>query len=301
MITEVKGHELDKIKLSLDGFELIKMPGLSTPIKKLTNFAILTNSKKKTQELSGKYFIVDLSSFSYFHLIHSQIGQYELLKSKMSDIQMLMMVESQHNLDALMAKSSKVISDLQEIYGIDDIIIYSNTNTVVEEVYFYNPRSRIIELLDESFPTHEVASASDEDFYAYSIEIAKLINKKFAPYISKVKNRKTYMLDVGKVTNQDTIGSWAVSKKYHVFEPAKAGLFEQINAASSSSVILSVHGSNLTNIMFCTPRTHVIALNPYPNYLWFYKDIADALGLKMTIIDTPTSGVANTERLFGDK
>ncbi len=109
------------------------------------------------------------------------------------------------------------------------------------------------------------------------------------------------MLDIGKVSNQDRIALWATQKKYNVFNPVGATLFNQILTASSSSAILSIHGGNLTNIMFCNPGTHVIALDPYPNYLWFYRNIADALGLKMTVIDTIIPGQANTERLFGDK
>lgn len=301
MITEVKGHEVDSIKLSLDSFEPIEFPGLNTPVKKLINFSIETNSKKKLQELEGQYFIVDLTSFSYFHFIHSQIGQFELLKSEFPGLKMLMMIESQHILDSLMLEHAGVINDVKSVYGIKDIVLYSNTNISIEEVYFYSPRSKIIEMVDESFYVGEVASESDPDFYPYSIKLAELVNKKFSQYMSKTKKQRTYMLDIGKVFNQDRIALWATQKKYNVFNPVGATLFNQILTASSSSAILSIHGGNLTNIMFCNPGTHVIALDPYPNYLWFYRNIADALGLKMTVIDTIIPGQANTERLFGDK
>lgn len=299
MFNEVTGHAGGKIKISMSTFDLIDVPGLQIPLKKINQLTIAGNSKKKQQVLDGKWFIVDMSSFAYFHFIHSQIGQYELLKQVVPDLNMIMIIESQDMLDRLLQDNKKVIDDAMSLYEISEVIIYSNINYMFEGVYFYNARSRIIEQIDDSFVSIDIASQSDVDFEAYSLNIVNAIRDRLAPYISNKQGIKTYMLDSGKVSNQDEISRWAISKKYRVFQPAGSGLFSQINAASSSSVILSIHGANLTNIMFCNPGTHVIALNPYPNYLWFYTDIAEMLGIRMTVIDTPNAGIANTERLVG--
>tara|TARA_B100000575_G_scaffold292940_1_gene302782 strand:- start:2024 stop:3052 length:1029 start_codon:yes stop_codon:yes gene_type:complete len=97
-----------------------------------------------------------------------------------------------------------------------------------------------------------------------------------------------------KILNEFDIIKLVRSKGYKVINPRLYSINEQINIFSNAEKIISPHGSNLSNIIFCKPDTKILELSPpfkeqsAINFKNRYREIAKLNKLKFTniIVDT---------------
>lgn len=117
----------------------------------------------------------------------------------------------------------------------------------------------------------------DEDFYYFqdsefpqfmnlndSIKILKqFINPKVNPESSK----KIYVTredsDYRKIINEGDVINLLRQKGYKVINPQLYKIDEQIEIFSNANKIITPHGSNLANIIFCKTGTEIIEISPY--------------------------------------
>jgi capsular polysaccharide biosynthesis protein len=293
MATKAFSNNDVDITVSFNNYEDISIPSLSMPIKKVSGFTVVP-SEANVAELPGNFFILDMSYFNYFHFLHSQIGQYEFLKSLVPKLKLFVMAESEMLKQEHL--SHRVVVDILELYKVkeSDIVVYDKSGFSLESVYFYDPRSPILISADPEFFQKDIVSLSDKDFYSYTVKIVELIRDKFKSYISNESNKKTYMLDGGRdIANESSAILWAKSKKFDIVDPSVMGLYGQISMASQSKVIAGVHGASITNIFFANPGCHLIIFDPVPNYNWAYIEIAKSIGLRVSKIDCLVPGQLN--------
>ena len=77
---------------------------------------------------------------------------------------------------------------------------------------------------------------------------------------------------------------------FEIINPQHFEIIEQIKIFSKAEVIISSHGSNLSNVIFCQKGTKILEISPKLNNLYEqniakrYKNIADKLNLDFEII-----------------
>ena len=153
----------------------------------------------------------------------------------------------------------------------------------------------------------------DEDFYFFhNSEIPQFFNFKHSIQvlknflISKTKeknNSKIYVTredsQYRKIINEADIIPILKSKGYKVINPRLYSIEEQINIFSNATKIVSPHGSNLTNIIFCRPGTEIYEIGPIfekkfeKKFENRYKFIADINNLKYSRLITDSVKIQN--------
>ena len=116
----------------------------------------------------------------------------------------------------------------------------------------------------------------DDDFYKFSqceipqfLELRdsiKILKKFLIPKNTNIGNEKIYVTredsSYRKIVNEADIVPILKSKGYKVINPQLYSVDEQIEIFSSAKKIITPHGSNLTNIIFCQPGTQIFEIGP---------------------------------------
>ena len=149
--------------------------------------------------------------------------------------------------------------------------------------------------LDEGFYSFENSSIPEFFSINKSIKVIKFFLEKIIENV-KVKefNPKIYIrredTNYRKILNEADLISKLREKKFSIINPHHFEILEQMKIFSNAEVIITPHGSNMTNIIFCKKGTKILEISPQLNNLYEqniskrYENIADNLNLEFQTI-----------------
>jgi len=155
----------------------------------------------------------------------------------------------------------------------------------------------------------------DDDFYNFencsipeffsinkSIKILKffldkiLLNVKAPEFRSKIYIRREEA-NYRKILNEADLIDKLRKQEFEIINPHHFEILEQMKIFSNAKIIISPHGSNLSNIIFCKKGTKIIEISPEFNNNYEknisskFKDIANTLSLDFKVIKADTVDV----------
>jgi len=116
-----------------------------------------------------------------------------------------------------------------------------------------------------------------------------LINVQVPEFKSKIYIRREDA-NYRRILNEADLITILRKKKFEIINPQHFNVFEQMKIFSNAEVIVTPHGSNMSNIIFCKKGTKIIEIRPEmknmfeQNILNRYKNIADNLNLEFQTI-----------------
>jgi len=122
---------------------------------------------------------------------------------------------------------------------------------------------------------------------------AVLPNVKAPEFKSKIYIRRDNA-DYRKIINESDLIEKLRKQGFEIINPQHFEILTQMKIFLNADLIISPHGSNLSNIIFCKPGTKVIEISPdfnneYEKYISTrYKDISNMIGLKFLKVDADT-------------
>ena len=102
-----------------------------------------------------------------------------------------------------------------------------------------------------------------------------------------------------KILNESDLIEKLRKKNFEIINPQHYEILDQMKIFSNADVIISPHGSNLSNIIFCKKEAKIIEIspafkNPYEkNISSRYKSLSENMGLEFTKIISDTVDVKN--------
>ena len=116
----------------------------------------------------------------------------------------------------------------------------------------------------------------DDDFYHFidsdfpqflnMNDSIKILKKFINPKTNKELSKKIYVTREGsnyrKVINESDVVTLLRKRGYKVINPHLYEIDEQIEIFSNAEKIITTHGSNLANIIFCKPGTEIFEITP---------------------------------------
>lgn len=116
-------------------------PGLPIPVYNAKGVVIGKKSNNLIN-LKGNYFIFEIPSFQYFHIINEKIGQFELLKDIVPNLELVCISDSRLDLQPSRKDLHNTILDMLKVYDIneDNIYFLDETSLCIENIFFYNTR-----------------------------------------------------------------------------------------------------------------------------------------------------------------
>ena len=154
--------------------------------------------------------------------------------------------------------------------------------------------------LDDGF--YKFTDSEIPQFFSLSKSI-RILKDLLKPKKSEVEDKKIYVTredsSYRKIVNEADILPILRSRGYKVINPQLYNIDEQIRIFSQAEKIISPHGSNLSNIIFCKPGTEIYEIGPEfnSNFEKFfenrYKYLAEVNGLKYYRFLTDTVPVEN--------
>ncbi len=152
--------------------------------------------------------------------------------------------------------------------------------------------------LDDNF--YSFKSSQFPQFFDLNTSI-NILNNLLLTKSNKFKDEKIYVTREDsayrKIINESDLIPLLRSKGYKVINPNLYEIEEQINIFANAKKIISTHGSNLTNIIFCNEGTEIFEIGPkfQNNYELLledrYKSISRIKNLKYSRIITDTVNV----------
>ena len=147
------------------------------------------------------------------------------------------------------------------------ILIHRNSSTKFREFIKLILQQRNIKFsfvyLDDGF--YKFTDCEMPQFFNLSKSI-KILKNLLIPQSDKSKDKKIYVTredsSYRKIINEADIVPILRSKGYKVINPQLYNIDEQIKIFSHADKIISPHGSNLSNIIFCKPGTEVYEIGP---------------------------------------
>ena len=145
--------------------------------------------------------------------------------------------------------------------------------------------------LDEGFYNFQNSSIAEFFNINKSIKILKfflekiLINVKVPKFQSKIYIRREDT-NYRKILNESDLIDKLRKKEFEIINPQHFDILEQMKIFSNAELIISPHGSNMANLIFCKKGTKIIEIspelnNPYEqNISTRYKNIAEILNLE---------------------
>ncbi len=156
----------------------------------------------------------------------------------------------------------------------------------------------------------------DDDFYYFSnsqipqffkLENSVTILKNFLLPIDIKGDEKIFVTredsEYRKIVNEADLISFLISRGYKVINPRLYEIDEQIKIFSQAKKIISTHGSNLTNIIFCKPETEIIEITPdldndiSKDFKYRYQKLANLNKLKYQRVIADTVEIADHSKL----
>ena len=154
--------------------------------------------------------------------------------------------------------------------------------------------------LDDGF--YKFTNSEIPQFFSLSKSI-RILKDLLKPKKSEVEDKKIYVTredsTYRKIVNEADILPILRSRGYKVINPQLYNIDEQIRIFSQAEKIISPHGSNLSNIIFCKPGTEIYEIGPEfnSNFEKFfenrYKYLAEVNDLKYNRFLTDTVPVEN--------
>ena len=154
--------------------------------------------------------------------------------------------------------------------------------------------------LDDGF--YKFTDSEIPQFFSLNKSI-RILKDLLKPKKSEVEDKKIYVTredsTYRKIVNEADILPILRSRGYKVINPQLYNIDEQIRIFSQAEKIISPHGSNLSNIIFCKPGTEIYEIGPEfnSNFEKFfenrYKYLAEVNGLKYYRFLTDTVPVEN--------
>ena len=141
-----------------------------------------------------------------------------------------------------------------------------------------------------------------------SIKILKIFLEKFLMNVKVPKFKpKIYIrredANYRKVLNEADLISKLRSQDFEIINPQHFEILEQMKIFSNAEVIISPHGSNMSNLIFCKEGTKILEISPELNNTFEqnisrrYKNIADILNLKFQTIKADSVDVVKHSEL----
>jgi hypothetical protein len=141
-----------------------------------------------------------------------------------------------------------------------------------------------------------------------SIKILKFFIEKIIENIKVPKFKpKIYIrredANYRKILNEDDLISKLRKQGFEIINPQHFEILEQMKIFSNSEVIVSPHGSNMSNIIFCEKGTKILEISPELNNLYEqnisirYRGIADILNLEFHSIKADSVDVVKHSEL----
>jgi capsular polysaccharide biosynthesis protein len=128
-----------------------------------------------------------------------------------------------------------------------------------------------------------------------------LMNVKVPEFKSKIYIRREDA-NYRKILNEADLISKLRKQEFEIINPQHFEILEQMKIFSNAEVIITPHGSNMSNILFCKEGTKIIEISPELNNTYEqniskrYKNIADNLNLEFqTIIADSVEVVKHSE------
>jgi len=198
---------------------------------------------------------------------------------------------------------SNLIHFLPRIFFINDkkvnIIIHRNLSNKFRSFIETICELRGIEIsftfLDEGFYNFNNSSIPEFFNITKSIKILKffleqiLTNIKVPEFKSKIYIRREDA-NYRKILNEADLITILRKKGFEIINPQHYNILEQMKIFSNAKVIISPHGSNMSNIIFCQKNTKIVEISPELNNEYEqnissrYKNIADNLNLEFQTI-----------------
>jgi len=162
--------------------------------------------------------------------------------------------------------------------------------------------------LDDNFYSFNNCSIPEFFNIKKSIKILKyfleniLINIKVPKFKPKIYIRREDA-SYRKILNEADLISKLRKLEFEIINPQHYEILEQMKIFSNAEIVMSPHGSNMSNIIFCKKGTKIIEIAPELNNLHEnniskrYNNIADSLNLKYQIIKADSVDVVNHSEL----
>ena len=194
---------------------------------------------------------------------------------------------------------SNLIHFLPRIFFINDkkinLVIHRNLSNkfraFIETICMIRGIKISFTFLDDGF--YKFNNSSIPQFFTIkkSIKILKyfleniLINIKVPEFKPKIYIRREDT-NYRKILNEADLINKLRKLEFEIINPNHYEILEQMKIFSNAKVIVTPHGSNMSNIIFCQKGTKIIEISPVLNNLYEqniakrYKDIADVLNLE---------------------
>ena len=149
--------------------------------------------------------------------------------------------------------------------------------------------------LDEGFYNFNNSSIPEFFNINKSIKVLKffleqtLTNIKVPEFKSKIYIRREDA-NYRKIINEADLITILRKQKFEIINPQHFDILEQMKIFSNAEVIISPHGSNMTNLIFCHKNTKIIEISPELNNMHEqnisnrYKNMSDNLNLEFQSI-----------------
>ena len=162
--------------------------------------------------------------------------------------------------------------------------------------------------LDDGFYNFNNSSIPEFFYINKSIKILKIILEKvllnikvpqFKPKIYIRREDANYR----KILNEGDLINKLRKYDFDIINPQHFEILEQMRIFSNAEVIISPHGSNMSNLIFCKKGTKIIEISPELNNPFEqnisrrYKNIADILNLEFHIIRADSVDVVKHSEL----
>ena len=211
---------------------------------------------------------------------------------------------------------SNLIHFLPRIFFINDkkinIVIHRNLSNKFRNFIASICILRGIEIsftfLDEGFYNFNNSSIPEFFNINKSIKVLKfflekiLTNIKVPEFKSKIYIRREDA-NYRKILNEADLISKLRKEGFEIINPQHFAILEQMKIFSNAEIIVTPHGSNMSNLIFCKEGTKIIEISPELNNSYEqnisrrYKNIADNLKLKFQTIKADSVNVSKHSEL----
>ena len=314
--------------IDIDGSKILKTESLNNLFKSATLGDINENCKilhtdfyldsfnyfpitKKNESFAGVFKREDDNSISHFYTENF----YKNFIDKKSDFKL---INDSYVLGSSPSDNyfSNLIHFLPRIFFINDkkvnLIIHRNLSNKFRSFIETICELRGIEIsftfLDEGFYNFNNSSIPEFFNITKSIKILKffleqiLTNIKVPEFKSKIYIRREDA-NYRKILNEADLITILRKKGFEIINPQHFDILEQMKIFSNAKVIISPHGSNMSNIIFCQKNTKIVEISPELNNEYEqnissrYKNIADNLNLEFQTIKADSVDVDNHSEL----
>ena len=211
---------------------------------------------------------------------------------------------------------SNLIHFLPRIFFINDkkinLIIHRNLSNkfrkFIEKICILRGIKASFTFLDEGFYNFNNSSIPEFFNINKSIKVLKfflehiLINTKVPEFKSKIYIRREDA-NYRKILNEADLITILRKNKFEIINPQHFNVLEQMKIFSNADVVISPHGSNMSNLVFCKKNTKIIEISPHLNNAYEqnisnrYKNIADNLNLEFQTIKADSVDVVTHSEL----